>query len=68
MPFTSTARSMEPSARSPSPWWRPRLSGTPDDGPASAVLSPPALANGQAPLAQVGYPPLGLHRPAAAEG
>ncbi|HUC14914.1 MAG TPA: protein kinase [Acidimicrobiales bacterium] len=31
---------------------------TPADGPAGAVLSPPALANGQAPLAQVGYPPL----------
>lgn len=43
-------------------------SGTPDGGPASAVLSPPALANGQAPLAQVGYPPLGYIDPQLLRG
>jgi serine/threonine protein kinase len=44
------------------------LSGTADNGPASAVLSPPALANGQAPLAQVGYPPLGFIDPQLLRG
>jgi hypothetical protein len=43
-------------------------SGTPDGGPASSVLSPPALANGQAPLAQVGYPPLGYIDPQLLRG
>ena len=43
-------------------------SGTPEDGRASAVLSPPALANGQAPLAQVGYPPLGYIDPQLLRG
>jgi hypothetical protein len=43
-------------------------SGTPDGGTASAVLSPPALANGQAPLAQVGYPPLGYIDPQLLRG
>jgi eukaryotic-like serine/threonine-protein kinase len=43
-------------------------SGTPDNGPTSAVLSPPALANGQAPLAQVGYPPLGYVDPQLLRG
>jgi hypothetical protein len=43
-------------------------SGAPDDVPASAVLSPPALANGQAPLAQVGYPPLGYVDPQLLRG
>jgi hypothetical protein len=37
-------------------------------GLASAVLSPPALANGQAPLAQVGYPPLGYIDPQLLRG
>ncbi|MGD0810756.1 MAG: protein kinase [Acidimicrobiales bacterium] len=44
------------------------LSGAPDDAPASAVLAPPALANGQAPLAQVGYPPLGYMDPQLLRG
>jgi eukaryotic-like serine/threonine-protein kinase len=35
---------------------------------ASAVLSPPALANGQSPLAQVGYPPLGYIDPQLLRG
>jgi serine/threonine protein kinase len=42
--------------------------GAPDDLLASAVLSPPALANGQAPLAQVGYPPLGYIDPQLLRG
>ena len=46
----------------------PEPRGTPDDGTASAVLSPPALANGQAPLAQVGYPPLGYIDPQLLRG
>ena len=39
-----------------------------DEGPVSAVLSPPSLANGQAPLAQVGYPPLGYIDPQLLRG
>jgi len=46
----------------------PELPTAPDDGPSSAVLSPPALANGQAPLAQVGYPPLAYIDPQLLRG
>jgi eukaryotic-like serine/threonine-protein kinase len=46
----------------------PELRSTPDEGLTSAVLSPPALANGQAPLAQVGYPPLGYIDPQLLRG
>lgn len=46
----------------------PELRSTPDDGLARAVLSPPALANGRAPLAQVGYPPLGYIDPQLLRG
>ncbi len=53
---------------SPSQATGPEPRGTRDDGTASAVLSPPALANGQAPLAQVGYPPLGYIDPQLLRG
>jgi serine/threonine protein kinase len=48
------------------PGLEPRAS--PDDGTASAVLSPPSLSNGQAPLAQVGNPPLGYIDPQLLRG
>lgn len=39
-----------------------------EDVPASAVLSPPSLADGRAPLAQVGYPPLAYIDPQLLRG
>jgi hypothetical protein len=38
------------------------------NGTGGAVLAPPALANGQAPLAQVGYPPLAYLDPQLSRG